>query len=90
MLPYNPVRPLPLCNNMVPKLVIGVSLIRISQSHFNCMKNGHSIPTALEEQGFHVIVVEDPDHEELFKSFIQRYGHELDNRLLFYFSGHGH
>jgi formylglycine-generating enzyme required for sulfatase activity len=81
-------------------LVIGVSDY---QEYPNAHFNWHDLPgvktdiqlvrTALEEQGFHVIVVEDPDHEELekaFKSFIQRYGHELDNRLLFYFSGHGH
>jgi|GEM_PF-1384531 len=48
---------------------------------------------ALESIGFEVEIVEDPDYQELrqaFTSFINRYGYEVDNRLLFYFAGHGH
>lgn len=48
---------------------------------------------ALQDQGFHVVVVENPDHEALqaaFNDFINRYGHDIDSRLLFYFAGHGH
>jgi len=51
------------------------------------------IKTALEANGFHVVAKQDLDHNELenaFEEFINRYGHEPEARLLFYFSGHGH
>jgi len=47
----------------------------------------------LKNQGFHVVVVKDPTYDQLvdsFSSFINQYGLEPDNRLLFYFSGHGY
>jgi formylglycine-generating enzyme required for sulfatase activity len=47
----------------------------------------------LENHGFYVTVVENPDYEELdkaFKDFINSYGRKPDDRLLFYFAGHGH
>ena len=47
----------------------------------------------LQEQGFEVTRVVDPNAEELsqsFKSFIDEHGLEKDNRLLFFFSGHGY
>ncbi len=47
----------------------------------------------LEEHGFKVISVNDPDNEQLadaFKDFINQYGRKEENRLLFYFAGHGH
>jgi hypothetical protein len=43
--------------------------------------------------GFAVTVIRDPDHEKLksaFNDFINSYGHDTNNRLLFYFAGHGH
>jgi formylglycine-generating enzyme required for sulfatase activity len=48
---------------------------------------------ALEKQGFHVVVVEDPGGAELekaYRDFILKYGLAPDNRLLFYFAGHGY
>lgn len=56
-------------------------------------KDVQAVKTALEENGFTVIVAEDPNRTELdqaFTDFINQYGQESDNRLLFYFSGHGH
>ena len=52
-----------------------------------------AVEKALRKHGFTVKVVRDPDHEELkeaFNKFINKYGHESNNRLLFYFAGHGH
>ncbi len=51
------------------------------------------VKTALEAQGFNVVVVQNPNREQLEKSFndfINKYGGGRDNRLLFYFAGHGH
>jgi WD40 repeat protein len=48
---------------------------------------------ALQEQGFNVVLVRDPNRKQLIaaiEDFIHRYGQEPDNRLLFYYSGHGH
>ena len=47
----------------------------------------------LEQHGFDVRIVLDPSSEEMldaFRSFINAHGYERDNRLLFYFAGHGH
>ena len=52
-----------------------------------------AVKTALEEQGFQVIVEENPDRQRLdqvFMDFITTYGQQPENRLLFYFAGHGH
>jgi hypothetical protein len=52
-----------------------------------------SIKQALENQGFKVILKLDIDlagMEEAFNTFINTYGQENDNRLLFYFAGHGY
>ena len=52
-----------------------------------------AVKAALERQGFAVTVVMDPDRRQLddaFRSFISRHGQRPDNRLLFYFAGHGH
>ena len=51
------------------------------------------VKAALRKQGFHVTVVMDPTRDRLeqaFDDFIGRYGLDPENRLLFYFSGHGH
>jgi hypothetical protein len=51
------------------------------------------IKTALENNGFHVVVRQNLNRARLiqaYESFINLYGHNLDNRLLFYFAGHGH
>ncbi|MBI3815710.1 MAG: SUMF1/EgtB/PvdO family nonheme iron enzyme [Nitrospinae bacterium] len=47
----------------------------------------------LEQQGFQVVVVKDPNRSSLlsaYDDFINKYGNDADNRLLFYFAGHGH
>ena len=51
------------------------------------------VKSALENQGFSVTVVMDPDRDGIdraFRDFIDRYGDKANNRLLFYFAGHGH
>ena len=52
-----------------------------------------AVKAALERQGFAVTVVMDPDRDGLdraFRKFINRHGLKPNNRLLFYFAGHGH
>lgn len=57
-------------------------------------KDVTSLKKALERHGFVVTTVMNPrDRHELdaaFHAFIQSHGHHPDNRLLFYFAGHGH
>ena len=60
----------------------------------------HSIPqeisqveAILQNQGFHVRKVMNPTAENLskaFENFINKHGFDENNRLLFFFSGHGH
>ena len=52
-----------------------------------------AVRQALEEQGFLVETLLDPTEDALLEKindFIDQYGYEQDNRLLFYYSGHGH
>ena len=52
-----------------------------------------ALEKTLQEHGFTVRTVFDPDCADLetvFKKFVQDYGLEEQNRLLFYFAGHGH
>ncbi len=47
---------------------------------------------ALEDNGFSVTLVENPDRAEFeraVREFIVRHGRKPDNRLLFYYAGHG-
>lgn len=51
------------------------------------------VARALERHGFLVTKVENPDSAQLeksFKEFIDAHGPGVENRLLFYFAGHGH
>ena len=51
------------------------------------------VEAALKQQGFQVVRVNDPDSRALkraYEDFIGRYGYNPENRLLFFFSGHGH
>ena len=51
------------------------------------------VEAALKKQGFHVVKVMNPTSDELneaFEDFIDAYGFDAGNRLLFFFSGHGH
>jgi len=48
---------------------------------------------ALRQHGFNVVTLSDPTRREMedaFDNFINDYGHHPENRLLFYFAGHGH
>lgn len=52
-----------------------------------------AVKSSLEKNGFTVEVVTDPDKDDLISSieaFINKRGMEVDNRLLFYFAGHGY
>ncbi len=52
-----------------------------------------AVKAALEKQGFDVSVAENPNQSQLqqaFTDFIGKYGQAPENRLLFYFAGHGH
>ena len=52
-----------------------------------------AVRAILERHGFHVVTVLDPsknDLEDAFEDFISNYGRKENNRLLFYFAGHGH
>ncbi len=52
-----------------------------------------AVRKVLEKVGFHVVTVEDPNQEQLeaaFKNFVLNYGLNPENRLLFYYAGHGH
>lgn len=81
-------------------LVIGVSQYKnFTKDYLNwadlpgVKEDVKAIKKELERQGFHVVLVNDPTQMELksaFKDFIIRYGKNPGNRLLFYFSGHGH
>lgn len=51
------------------------------------------VAQALEKNGFQVVVKENLDHLELektFRDFVLQYGLAPENRLLFYFAGHGY
>ena len=51
------------------------------------------VEDALKKHGFHVVKVMDPTSDELntaFEDFIERYGFDESNRLIFFFSGHGY
>lgn len=51
------------------------------------------VETALENNGFNVEVVMNPDRTEMdraFTDFIGKYGQDVESRLLFYFAGHGY
>ena len=52
-----------------------------------------AVTETLEKIGFKVILVENPNRMELeaaYKNFVLEYGLDPDNRLLFYYAGHGH
>jgi hypothetical protein len=56
-------------------------------------KDIEEVARALERHGFLVTKVENPDSAQLdksFKEFIDAHGRGVENRLLFYFAGHGH
>ncbi|MGB0581718.1 MAG: caspase family protein [Limisphaerales bacterium] len=74
-------------------LVIGVSQYTHGwPSLTNVVAETRDVQAALERIGFQVRSVSDPDKAGLskaFEKFIQDHGAQSQNRLLFYFSGHG-
>ncbi len=75
-------------------LVIGVSDYTTEWPDLEGVKEDtQAVKEALEKQKFHVTTVLDPNDTELsaaFEDFIQKYGSTYENRLLFYFAGHGY
>lgn len=74
-------------------LVIGVSSYTAGWPSLpNVTEEAREIRNALEGNGFKVRMVTDPDAKglhEAFERFIKEFGQERENRLLFFFSGHG-
>ena len=59
----------------------------------NVEEESKQVVNALEQRGFKVTTVGNPTGSELertIKNFIDNYGYEPDNRLVIFFSGHGH
>ncbi len=74
-------------------LVIGASEYQHWPKLPGVKEDVKSVRGALERQGFRVTVVEDPDRGALrraFEDFINAHGGGVDDRLLFYFAGHGY
>jgi len=73
-------------------LVVGVSNYLYWPSLDGVRQDVKEVRHALERHGFEVEVVKNPTRDELEKeytSFVAKYGGDRDNRLLFYFAGHG-
>ena len=75
-------------------LVIGVSKYTAGWPNLESVPGEiDRIEGALKKQGFAVVKVLNPTSIQLrtaFENFINKYGFEEDNRLFFFFSGHGH
>ena len=59
----------------------------------NVEEESKQVVNALEQRGFKATTVGNPTGSELegaIKDFIDNYGYEPDNRLVIFFSGHGH
>lgn len=75
-------------------LVIGVSRYDNGWPQLPGVLNDiRMVREALENHGFNVVVVADPDKKQLedaIHQFIYTYGQKMDTRLVFYFAGHGY
>jgi hypothetical protein len=74
-------------------LVIGVSTYEHWPKLPGVKRDVTDVAAALEKNGFAVQTVLDPDQDMLddaFEGFIEEHGGNPENRLLFYFAGHGH
>lgn len=75
-------------------LVIGVSNYTEGWPPLPGVKEDlQAIARVLEQNGFQVVIVENPDHTALpkaYQDFLRTYGLDPENRLLFYFAGHGY
>ncbi|MFQ5647317.1 MAG: SUMF1/EgtB/PvdO family nonheme iron enzyme [bacterium] len=74
-------------------LLIGVSDYKNWPNLPGAKQDVEIVGSLLSETGFHTTTVLNPDlreMEEAFKNFINQHGRGKDNRLLFYFAGHGY
>ena len=75
-------------------LVIGVSDYTAGWPDLESVPDDmKAVSQALEKHNFHVVQVLNPTKKKLtaaFTEFIDNYGYNQDNRLLFYYSGHGY
>ena len=76
-------------------LIIGVSEYKDSVwgELDSVPRDVREVKKALEGQGFNVETILNPTKEKMndrIEEFISNYGYERDNRLLFYYSGHGY
>ncbi len=74
-------------------LIVGISEYSYWPNLPGVEQDIQSVKQTLENHGFHTVVHSNSNFDNLIKSiesFINQYGHNPDNRLLFYFAGHGH
>ena len=75
-------------------LIVGISQYSSGWPMLPGVQNDiEQVTFALKENGFRTVVLSNPSHDALKKAienFINEHGQEVDNRLLFYFAGHGH
>ncbi len=75
-------------------LVVGISDYTMGWPDLpNALKDAREVKTALELNGFNVVLKENLNSiqlESAIKDFNASYGLNPENRLLFYFAGHGH
>ncbi|MGD2149066.1 MAG: caspase family protein [Desulfobacterales bacterium] len=75
-------------------LVIGASDYREGWPRLpGVQQDVKAVSATLKDHGFNVEIVTNPTRAKLyqaFSNFINRYGQKIQNRLLFYFAGHGH
>ncbi len=75
-------------------LIVGISEYSSGWPMLPGVQNDiEQVEFALKENGFRTVVLSNPSHDTLKKAienFINEHGQEVDNRLLFYFAGHGH
>jgi hypothetical protein len=75
-------------------LIVGVSNYTYDWPQLSgVQKDIKLVDLVLKESGFNTVILNNPSYEHLKKAiekFIIMYGQDVDNRLLFYFAGHGH
>jgi len=74
-------------------LLIGVSEYTQWPRLYSIPEELNQVEQALKAQDFNVVRLSNPNSRELaegIQDFIGEYGYERENRLLIYFSGHGH
>jgi formylglycine-generating enzyme required for sulfatase activity len=74
-------------------LVIGMSNYLNFDKLPGVIDDVNAVKTALEAQGFNVVVemnLTSDQMEKAFSNFIGTYGQDRENRLLFYYAGHGY